>query len=240
LDDARRLPATLLGLTPLLAVSLISTALLWGTGYDLPAQVDQLSDLRAAVAWLALVSLLLIVAYPVLGYVVRLLRGDWPRRAVARLFLRWAVERKRRRHLSQLRAAEISGRPVADVSLLYPLHDSPLWPTLLGNVEAALVDRVRRRYGVDLEVAWPRLAALQAEADRASITEAKRRADAAAFVSAGWALATAFLLISVSLLVPSPPLALFLATGAAVGAMLCRTAYREAVIRTVRLGRLDD
>lgn len=74
------------------------------------------------------------------------------------------------------------------VRLRYPTA-RPLRPTALGNVHAALEDRVSERYGIDLPVLWPRIAGLLAEGDRERVAAAAGRADAAAFGAAGWAMA---------------------------------------------------
>jgi hypothetical protein len=222
-DGGARTWATLLGLAPLLAVSLITTALLWGTGQDLRGG-EPLSDARDAVAWLGLVALLLLVAHPLLGYVARVLRGDWsilPFRWLERQVVRRQRERRLKGAWPQLYPSEF------------------LRPTLLGNVELAVAERVGRRYRLDLAVAWPRLAVLLPGAERLLVDRATRRLDAAVFRAAGWALAAVPLLAAAaasrSLYVWLP-----MEAGAVVAVLFSRSAYREAVGRSIALGQLME
>jgi hypothetical protein len=238
------LPATLLGLAPLVLVLVMSSALLWGAGYELPV-VATVSDTRAAVAWTSLVTLVLLAAYPVSGVVVRLMRGLWPE---SRLTER-AISRKRAR-LGWLREAQLQYNPMHGatasralaIDLRFP-HVEELSPTALGNVEEAVASRVHRRYGLDLAVVWPRLVGLLSEADRRPLRAAQRRADVAMASASGWLLATVWLVVALVGVVGSRPLWMWVALtigGIAVGVALLRSTYRRGVESAIRYGQLVE
>ena len=354
-------PAVLWGLAPVLFVGLVTSALLWGTGHDLQS-ADVLAESkaggRAAVAWLAALSLLMLLAYPMLGLAVSAVRGVWPRFGpVVRLAQRAQAKQRRRRGQAlklgrpgalgprQLQvlafeamtaaatddlapgesgcslpdemiaegareiAASVSGwasapgdkpspmditlrlaaealktvqRQISDlgegvsdlgedarepdraddrrvydlahlllhtsgvlvpagISLRFPLLGD-VRPTALGNAEAAVADRVHRRYALDLELAWPRLEALIPAAERQPVASERRRADAAVSLAAGWRVATVWLVAALfataafGFQIPAILLAV-----SAVGALaLYENNYRQAIDRTISHGRLVE
>ncbi|MFD8301516.1 hypothetical protein ACFV29_04025 [Streptomyces sp. NPDC059690] len=124
--------------------------------------------------------------------------------------------------------------------LRYPLSNSSLQPTALGNAEAAVADRVHRRYGLDLGLAWPRITVLLTEVEQRPLTDAERRADTATSLAAGWLLATVGLLLTAGAAWgwPVPSAALLVA---AVGtAAFYRAFYRQAIERIVAYGQLVE
>src|SRR6266508_4378694 len=94
-------PAVLWGMAPILFVALAVSALLWGTGHELPTRdlpTNARTDAREAVAWLAAVALLLLFAYPLLGLAARWLRGLWPRYGPLAQAVFSVAEEVQRRH----------------------------------------------------------------------------------------------------------------------------------------------
>jgi hypothetical protein len=124
--------------------------------------------------------------------------------------------------------------------LLFPL-DLPVQPTPLGNVEAALADRLRRRYGLELMAAWPRLSLLIPEEEKTSLVESERLADAAVHRAAGWYVAAAtalfYGLVTVQVFVELAwaPVLLSLLAGLMGSLLFAQGSHREAVGRTVLL-----
>ncbi|MFF3249110.1 hypothetical protein ACFYWY_36525 [Streptomyces sp. NPDC002870] len=330
-------------------MALATGAYLWGTGYDLvssTALTGSRSEVRAAAAWLAAVSLLLLVAYPCLRFVIGLLRGMWwPTRLAS-----WAVHLQRRHrdqlvHRSQVtfissltgpadladEAAEVImdalwakgltpshqhaeqlargfaraveqfrgdpsfwppldqlRREVAHLALWEAANDLPregeeeinhriaaslghdsdlvraldeflaaripladrtplsfrlageLRPTALGNAEAAVVERVHRRYGLDVSLAWPRITVLLSEGEQRRLGDVERRADAATALAAGWLVATVGLVVTAAA-APGWPVPSAALLAAAAGTLaFCRTFYQQAVERAVSHGQLVE
>lgn len=362
----RSFPAVLWGLAPVLFVGLVTSALLWGTGHDL-SSADGLAGsktaLRAAVAWLAALSLLMLLAYPMLGLAVSAVRGVWSRsdRLLARLAQRAQARQRRRREFAlmlgrpaalgprqlqvlafeamtaaaatatdelapgesryslpdetiaagareiavsvsewasasdnkpspmditvrlaaealskvQHQMSDLGGDQAPDLgddargpdwprgdpgyelahlllrtsgvlvpaglSLRFPLLGD-VRPTALGNAEAAVGDRVRRRYALDLGLAWPRLEALIPAEERQPVASERRRMDAAVSLTAGWLVATVWLAAALIATAASGfQIPAILLAASAVGALALYTnSYRQAVDRTIAHGRLVE
>jgi hypothetical protein len=256
-DGARlrkRVPAWFSGQAPLYFVAWVSGGLLWGTGHNLPSVAGLGgTDLRTGVAWLAFVAALLAVAYPLLSMAAELIRGSRPKR----LFTRGRVNRQRRRRQKLIAAyRELQPRcdiAATEVALRFPLSDAALRRTALGNAEAAVADRIARRYhGLDLELAWPRLTPLILENDQKSLATtlaaAEYRADAALFSAAGWLVVTVWILpwiwvvsqfaMTGTFRLWAPPF--FFAASVAVTLFSYSNRYREAVDRTIARGKLVE
>ncbi len=247
-------PAVLWGMAPILFVALAVSALLWGTGHELPTRdlpTNARTDAREAVAWLAAVALLLLFAYPLLGLAARWLRGLWPRYGPLAQAVFSVAEEVQRRHREAALTYEIE---VLDKSKFVSLSPEPpdimafrtrlrfpevggLRPTALGNAEAAVADRVQRRYALDLAVTWPRLAALVPQLERIPLRRAERRVDAAVHLAAGWALAAIGMAIAAGFF---PEASLLLLAGAAGTLVLCATSYVQAIERTIAHGQVVE
>jgi len=241
-------------MAPILFVALAVSALLWGTGHELPTRdlpTNARTDAREAVAWLAAVALLLLFAYPLLGLAARWLRGLWPRYGPLAQAVFSVAEEVQRRHREAALTYEIE---VLDKSKFVSLSPEPpdimafrtrlrfpevggLRPTALGNAEAAVADRVQRRYALDLAVTWPRLAALVPQLERIPLRRAERRVDAAVHLAAGWALAAIGMAIAAGFF---PEASLLLLAGAAGTLVLCATSYVQAIERTIAHGQVVE
>ncbi|MFC9594979.1 hypothetical protein ACFTUC_34965 [Streptomyces sp. NPDC056944] len=125
-------------------------------------------------------------------------------------------------------------------SLRYPLANSNLQPTALGNAEAAIADRVHRRYRLYLGLAWPRMTVLLTGAEQQPLADAGRKADAATSLAAGWLLATVGLLLTAAA-APGWPVPSGTLLVAAVGtATFYLASYRQAIDRTIAYGQLVE
>ena len=251
------------GEAPVLFTALTISGLLWGTGHDLAS--DKAGDGRAAVAWLAVVALVLPFSYPLLRLAARLMRGFWPQVRLGRALAEAAINRRRKRRsalierASEERLAFKERRAGTDTPAAWapPLNEeaSPrvatyftpvVRPTRLGDEEAALASRVERHYGLDLSYAWPRLVGLIPEPERGALVDAERGVDAAVYTAAGWLAAMAWLLAATigflgahgsgSSVVPG----WFTLAGAAGAFALYLDSYRRAVNRTISHGRLVE
>ena len=126
------------------------------------------------------------------------------------------------------------------VALAYP-RPAALEPTRLRNADAAVADRLRRRYGMDLGTTMPRLIAVLPGTDRDTLFRASRRVQVAVSLSVGWLLGGLWLFVALSGTAAEwrPP-----ALGAIVAVLslggtsaLAVTSYGEAVTRTILLGQ---
>lgn len=244
------------GQAPVCFVAFVTVGLLWGTGHNLPSAGFVLAggtDLRTGVAWLALMAVLLAVAFPMLSLAMSLMRGPQPRNRLVRTLIGWYLRRstarqlRRRERLMASYEAERPGTSVMPLVARYFPLDDPLRSTALGNVEAALAERVRRTYHLDLELAWPLLDSLIPEQEHARLAAAKRQADVAGWSAAGWLVATIevtpiiwlFALFgmtgSTRLWVPG-----FVAASVAFTLIFYATRYSQAVRRAVQHGRLVE
>jgi hypothetical protein len=211
------------GLLPILFAALVVSALLWGTGQELPFVGGEFepttgaTDGREATAWLAGVAIALLVSYPVLRELVRLLQGK-EARWVPQIALRYATRRQERRR-------EWVPRITVERYPRYPMH-SALRPTALGNVRAALAERIADRYGGDLAVLWPRLLALVPENERRDLASARRSAELPLYLGVGWFIAAAGAAVTCVFYLRASPLLLGLVAGSLV---LGRSAHRVAV-----------
>ncbi|MFE1259939.1 hypothetical protein ACFW5X_05385 [Streptomyces albogriseolus] len=111
---------------------------------------------------------------------------------------RWRLDRRRRRDERTRRAVARSVTHRGRGGRLLLAHAGraadrrrrtprPTGPTRIGDTFLGVASRVERRYGLELERAWPRLWALLPEAPRADVSGARQAYDAAARL-AGWAL----------------------------------------------------
>ncbi|MER7582385.1 hypothetical protein [Kitasatospora sp. NPDC097691] len=147
------------------------------------------------------------------------------------------LEEDLRRALNEFLTTRI---PVAGTAALsFPLSGE-LLPTALGNAEAAVADRVHRRYGLDLGLAWPRIAALPSEAEQRRLADAQRRADTTTALAAGWLLAAVGLVLTISASLARGLLSVVLLVAVLGTLAFFRTSYRQAVVRTVAHGRLVE
>ena len=269
LAPLRPAAAVWLGEAPVLLAALAISGLLWGTGHDLASaglQPGSQADGRAAAAWLSVVALVLLFTYPLLGMVVRLMRGFWYRPPLVHRLAEAVTKRRRMRQERAKEAAMQSARALlrAEAALRAPRDPSDaaglvahaertiaagltpvVRPTRLGDEEAAVARRVERRYGLALGYAWPRLAGLIQEPLRGTLADAERGADTAVYLAAGWLTAAAWLLAATIWLSAAQAGGgvgpwWFTLAGTAGALALYVDGYRRAVDRAAVLGRLVE
>ncbi len=250
---SERLSALRWGQAPVFFVAFVTSGLLWGTGHDLPATsiTAGRTALRTGIAWLAAMFLLLALAYPILGLAVSLIRGPRPQNRLMRGLLRGyfrsgtARQTRRRAQAQARRQPERYGwDSTQSVDHRFPLSD-PVRPTALGNAEAALVDRVYRRYSLEVGRILPLLVNLMSDRDAERLAAAERRADIALYSAAGWLVATIWVVPITWVLalfgmtvgtrnwVPG-----FAVASIAVTLIFYTTRYSQAITRAIEYGSL--
>jgi hypothetical protein len=251
-----RLPALRWGQAPVFFVAFVTSGILWGTGHDLPSTASITTgraDVRTGVAWLTAMTLLLALAYPMLGLAVSVIRGPRPQTRLMRWLTGWYIRSstarqcRRRDRLKARSQPERSGWDVMpSVARRFPLS-GPLRPTALGNAEAAVADRVYRRYSLDLGLAWPLLATLIPAEDRGRLADAEHRAEVALYSAAGWLVATIWVVPITWVLALFGMtggtrywVAAFVAVSVATTLIFYTTRYSQAVTRAIEHGTLME
>jgi hypothetical protein len=233
------------GLGPAVVVSLITSGLLWGTGHNVPSvgSVTGRTDFRSAIAWLATTLGLLVFAYAMLGVAVGLIQGSWRDFRLTSWYLKPAIRRQSRRR------DRLEGRrPTPWIEENFPLSTEAIRSTALGNAQGAVADRVSRRYGLDLDRAWPALTGLITQTkDRELLEAAELEADKAVYSAAGWLVTTIFVtpalwvLASFGMTGMGQALVPLVVAASTIATMIFyATRYRQAIDLTIAHGKLIE
>lgn len=191
------------GLATLLAIVGLTGTLAWGLKQPLPFSEPSGSVLpsnaRDAAVWTSATLLILVPASALLPWVESMLRGRWGG-PWSRLEA-WAVRRHERRRADLIKRASAKGGPSSSavigsaLHLLYP-SSGVLRPTALGNVLAAVDDRVAGRHdGLPLVAAWPRLRRFLSDAERTALDARERRTRVILTIAAASLIALGFTLV---------------------------------------------
>jgi hypothetical protein len=148
-------------------------------------------------------------------------------------------------HPKSGRAWPANSLPPGQVAVLYPMTGK-VRPTLLGNVEDALEDRLFVRYAMDAGVVWPRLLPLIPVDKKATLAKTQRMVDMGLYRGTGWLIAAGMTAILACWLLLSawagsgsgfPWVGVVAVLGSLGMWVLFKTGYREAVRQTIVLGQ---
>ena len=160
--------------------SLVVTGTSWraATGWWLrqPAEFKILLA-GLVLAWITFFAYLLAAWIPL---VIRLGEGYWPRRRP------WSRLQGRRRdkHIARLRSMRLDPTTFPRLYVDYPLRESRVMPTRLGNVLRSAEDHALERYQINAVVVWPRLYVLLPDPFIAAVAAAKTPLDLMAVLAA--------------------------------------------------------
>jgi hypothetical protein len=130
-----------------------------------------------ALAWVTFFAYLLAAWTPL---AIRLGEGYWPRRRP----WSWLSERRRETHASRLRSMRENPGTFSRLYMDYPLRESRVMPTRLGNVLRSAEDHAVERYQINAVVVWPRLYVLLPDRFIAAVAAAKTPLDLMAALAA--------------------------------------------------------
>jgi hypothetical protein len=199
-----------------------------------PVLVDSLGIIEL-LALAALVLLLSLILQPFQVSLVQLLEGYWGTTWIGAALNDIGVERHRRRwvHLQQIARSEAitaearRARAVAEALLVrYPMTESRLLPTQLGNALRAAEDRAGQRYGLATVTVWPRLYPYLSEPLARTLDGVRDQLDAAARLCVVLMVAT---LVSAAMLLTDGWWLLVPAATAVLSLLSYRSAIQAAI-----------
>jgi hypothetical protein len=130
-----------------------------------------------ALAWITFFAYLL-AAW--ISLAIRLGEGYWPQRRP----WSWLSERRREKYAARLRSMKADPAAFPRMYIDYPLRESRVMPTRLGNILRSAEDHAVERYQINAVVVWPRLYVLLPDQFIAAVATAKTPLDLMAALAA--------------------------------------------------------